>query len=223
MGVLNRPGARTPEPGFLRKPMSANTSREVETAGPSPELTDRDARALTEYMTVLPKGGDVFTVVGQNGGGEYRVDAQEERCTCPDHKHRGVRCKHIRRVAFATGEEAIPSWADREEIDDQLGEHVSGTPEVAAADGGVTATPGEVEDSHREEVADLPNDADAVTVADTGAGLLVFVEADLPGQRLAGFADVTDWAAIRDALRARGLGVGATTNLPVFELGELPQ
>ena len=62
-----------------------------------------------------------------------------------------------------------------------------------------------------------------VTVGDTGAGLLVFTEADLPGKELAGFADVSDWAAIRDALRARGLGVGATTNLPMFDLDEVPR
>lgn len=70
---------------------------------------------------------------------------------------------------------------------------------------------------------ELPADPDRVTVADTGAGLLVFVEADLPGKELAGFADVSDWSEIRDALRARGLGVGATTNLPTFDLAELPQ
>jgi len=69
---------------------------------------------------------------------------------------------------------------------------------------------------------DLPTNSDQITVADTGAGLLVFVEAELPGKELAGFADVSDWGAIRDALQARGLGVGATTNLPVFDIDELP-
>ena len=68
----------------------------------------------------------------------------------------------------------------------------------------------------------LPTDPDAVTVAETGAGLLVFVEADLPGKDLAGFADVSDWSVIRDALRNRGLGVGATTTLPVFSTDEIP-
>jgi len=70
--------------------------------------------------------------------------------------------------------------------------------------------------------SELPADPDAVTVADTGAGLLVFVDAQLPGKELAGFADVSDWAVIRNALRARGLGVGATTNLPTFDLDEIP-
>jgi len=65
--------------------------------------------------------------------------------------------------------------------------------------------------------SELPIDDDAITVADTGAGMLVFEDSDLPGKELVGFADVTDWATIRDALRARGLGVGATTNLPTFD------
>lgn len=70
---------------------------------------------------------------------------------------------------------------------------------------------------------ELPSEPDRVTVADTGAGLLVFVEVDLPGKELAGFADVSDWGEIRDALRARGLGVGAVTTLPTFDLDEIPQ
>jgi len=69
---------------------------------------------------------------------------------------------------------------------------------------------------------ELPNDPNAVTVADTGAGLLVFVEADRPGKELLGFAGVDDWSVIRDALRNRGLGVGATTNLPTFPVEAIP-
>jgi len=103
------------------------------------EIDDRTRRALTEYMAVLPEGGDIYTVVGQNGGGEYRVDALEGRCTCPDAEYRldpDESCKHERRVAFATGEREIPSWADPDAVDDQLGEHVSGQSRQAATDGG---------------------------------------------------------------------------------------
>ena len=103
----------------------------------STEFEDRDVRALTEYMTVIPEGGDIFTVIGQNGGGEYQVDARKGRCTCPDHKHRSARCKHIRRVAFATGEEPIPAGVDGDAIDKQLGEHTDSTPRVVATDGGI--------------------------------------------------------------------------------------
>jgi hypothetical protein len=101
------------------------------------DLEQRDVRALTEYMTVLPLGGDVYSVTTESGS-EYRVDAREGRCTCPDHEYREVRCKHIRRVAFATGERVVPAWVDANEGDAQLGEHVEETPKVAATDGGVT-------------------------------------------------------------------------------------
>ena len=208
--------------------MSTNATPSQESDG-SIELDDRDVRALSEYMTVLGEGGDVFTVVGENGGGEYQVDSRKGRCTCPDHKHRNARCKHIRRVAFATGERAIPAWVDDDAVDEQLGEHVEGGPEVVAADGGVIAADTPTDDT---DEGDLPSDPAAVTVADTGSGLLVF-EVDSEhraplgrevqtAKELIGFAGVDDWAAIRDALRARGLGVGAVTNLPTFEIDEVP-
>jgi len=103
------------------------------------DLQKRDVRALTEYMTVLPLGGALYSVTTQSGS-EYHVDALEGRCTCPDKQHNlgdGELCKHERRVRFATGEWVIPGWADTEAIDSQLGEHVTGTPETAATDGGV--------------------------------------------------------------------------------------
>jgi hypothetical protein len=103
----------------------------------STDLDQRDVRALTEYMTTLPLGGDVYSVTTQSGS-EYRVDALEARCTCADHRYRDVRCKHIRRIAFATGERPIPAWVDADEVDAQLEEHVEGTPKVAVTDGGVT-------------------------------------------------------------------------------------
>ena len=61
-------------------------------------------------------------------------DSGNVRCTCKDHEYRGVRCKHLRRVAFATGEESIPTGVDG--VDPQLGEHVDGESQVVATDGG---------------------------------------------------------------------------------------
>jgi hypothetical protein len=103
------------------------------------DLQKRDVNALTEYMTVLPQRGDVYSVTTQSGS-EYRVDALEGRCTCPDKQYNlddGELCKHERRVRFATGQWAVPAWADTGAIDSQLGEHVTGTPEIAVTDGGV--------------------------------------------------------------------------------------
>jgi len=104
------------------------------------ELDERDVRALTQYLTVLDDTGrardapGLYLVVSESGS-EYLVDAVEGVCECPDHRHRDVRCKHLRRVAFATGERPIP--ADVDGIDEQLGMHVDATPQRAAADGGI--------------------------------------------------------------------------------------
>jgi hypothetical protein len=96
---------------------------------PDPQDTDgiaeRDRRALTECMTVLPEGGDMYTVVGENDS-TYQVDTRGGRCTCPDHEHRDVHCKHIRRATFATGQRPIPPQIDRDAVDDLLGEHCEG-------------------------------------------------------------------------------------------------
>jgi len=99
------------------------------------DLDRRDARALSECMTVRALGGDIYSVTTASGS-EYRVDAREARCTCPDHKHRDARCKHLRRVAFATGDVPIPCWVTADAVDPLLGQHVEGAC-VATTDGGV--------------------------------------------------------------------------------------
>jgi len=116
----------------------------------STDLEQRDVRALTEYMTTLPLGGDVYSVTTESGS-EYRVDAQKGRCTCPDHKHRDVRCKHIRRVSYATGETPIPAWADTDAVAPRLGEHCDDSPQLAAADGGSLAGGDASEENPRSE------------------------------------------------------------------------
>lgn len=52
-----------------------------------------------ERMAVTPLGGGVYEVESQSGN-TYSVDLPGGRCTCPDHNFRGVRCKHLRRVAI---------------------------------------------------------------------------------------------------------------------------
>lgn len=105
------------------------------------DLDARDARALTEYMTVLDDLGrardaDGLYVVVSQSGSEYLVDADTGACECPDAEYRDMRCKHVRRVAFATGARPIPTWTDRDALDDQLGAHVDAEPRVVATDGG---------------------------------------------------------------------------------------
>jgi predicted nucleic acid-binding Zn finger protein len=109
------------------------------------DLDKRDVRALTECMVVLPEGGDIYTVVGENGG-TYRVDGREGRCTCPDAEYNlptddgRETCKHATRVAYATGRRAVPAWVETTAVDPRLGEHTYATPRVPATDGGSDLT-----------------------------------------------------------------------------------
>lgn len=81
----------------------------------------------------------LYVVVGASGS-EYLVDADEGACECGDFRFREVECKHLQRVAFATGQRAIPAAAAVElDVDPTLGDHVEGDVRVAATDGGVGA------------------------------------------------------------------------------------
>jgi hypothetical protein len=103
---------------------------------------DRDRRALEECMSVLPQGGDIYEVVSQSGA-SYRVDTRAGRCTCPDHEHRDVRCKHIRRARFADGQRPIPPQIEPDDVDDQLGEHTDDDAYQLVPDGGTDAEAGD--------------------------------------------------------------------------------
>jgi hypothetical protein len=65
---------------------------------PEGEFDERSRRARTEAMAVRGLGSGTYTV--DTAGGNYLVDLPGGRCTCPDHRFRGVRCKHLRRVAI---------------------------------------------------------------------------------------------------------------------------
>jgi len=95
----------------------------------APDVDERDVRALTQYLTVLEglgraRGADgLYEVVSQSGK-EYLVDADAGVCECPDFEYRGVRCKHLRRVDFATGRRPLPEGIDPADVDEALGAHV---------------------------------------------------------------------------------------------------
>lgn len=92
-------------------------------------LDKRDARALTEYMSVLDdvdraRGApNLFEVVSASGS-SYLVDTQLGSCQCWNDKTTAGPCKHRRRVAFATGEREIPEWVNDDAVDEQLGIHI---------------------------------------------------------------------------------------------------
>lgn len=115
--------------------MSADETAEVSPSVTTDrtDLEKRTRRALEQYLTVLDDvdaaaGADDLYVVVSESGSQYCVDARGGSCTCPDAEHRDPDggCKHVRRVAFATGADAIPAGADPGAVDDQLGAHVGG-------------------------------------------------------------------------------------------------
>ena len=95
--------------------------------GMSDELESRDARALTEYMSIHasagghPETSGEYTVVSKSGR-SYRVDVEAGTCDCNDafYYQPSGGCRHLRRVQFATGRRPIPKWIDESELDDQL-------------------------------------------------------------------------------------------------------
>lgn len=58
-------------------------------------------------MSVLALGDGLYEVESASGS-TYLVDLEAGRCTCPDHIFRGVRCKHVRRVAIEVTEGLVP-------------------------------------------------------------------------------------------------------------------
>jgi hypothetical protein len=86
-------------------------------------------------MTVLPElgraeGADGLYLVVTESGSEYLVDARTGACECPDYQYREPEdgCKHIHRVAYATGKVSIPAWVDTDAIDSHLGIRTDATP-----------------------------------------------------------------------------------------------
>ena len=67
-------------------------------------------------------GDDDRYVVVSESGATYLVDAGASTCTCPDSRFRGNRCKHVRRVEFATGAREIPPGLDG--VDPGIGRHL---------------------------------------------------------------------------------------------------
>jgi hypothetical protein len=135
------------------------------------DLPRRTVRALTEYLTVIPEGGDVYTVVSQSGR-EYRVDLREGRCTCPDAEHNlndGELCKRARRCRFEMGRDAIPAWIDPDALPSDFAAHVGACPRVAATDGGTSLAgdaTGVEESTETSETAGRPDDCGCTPLMD---------------------------------------------------------
>ena len=66
-------------------------------------MTTREQRGLEiAARSRIKRNGFLYSVPSQSGKGKYLVcnDAENPRCTCPDHETRGVVCKHIFAVRY---------------------------------------------------------------------------------------------------------------------------
>jgi len=113
------------------------------------EIEKRTRRALERAATVLHTDGtpidadddpSMVAVESGNSGREHTVDVREDRCTCEDHRHRGVECYHLRRAKIALGVRPVATAElAAADVDPQLAEHAPG-PVVATSDGGIIDT-----------------------------------------------------------------------------------
>ena len=68
-------------------------------------MTPREERGLViAALCKLKKTPEGWIVPSQSGDGLYTVDPQRQTCTCPDHRERGQKCKHLYAVEFTISE-----------------------------------------------------------------------------------------------------------------------
>jgi hypothetical protein len=110
----------------------------------SPDIGPRTRRAFERACSVLHTDATVINagdepslvaVISGNSGHQHTVDVREERCTCEDHRYRGVECYHIRRAKIALGVRPVtPDELAAVDVADNLGANAPG-PVVATSDG----------------------------------------------------------------------------------------
>jgi flagellin-like hook-associated protein FlgL len=89
------------------------------------EIDKRDRRALSEQLTVLEHGPDIYQVYSEEGV-EYLVDIRAPSCTCPDFVYREPDCKHIRRARIEAGRRDLNSLNEEvQEALDELDDHIA--------------------------------------------------------------------------------------------------
>jgi len=141
-------------------------------------IDTRGARALEQYLTVLPDQSDARDSPGQvmvvsESGSEYLVDVRLGVCDCDDHYYRDVACKHIKRSRFALGVEPIPARvASAVDVDSSLGEHCDADLQFATADGGIVSAGGQDDDVDDDcACGDLPDGVPCFECFDGGPRL----------------------------------------------------
>jgi len=165
------------------------------------QLSDRDVRALTEHMDIYADDPDTTSeeVAVYNRGTRHIINPLMH------YRQPDGGCKHLRRYEFEDGARDIPAWVQTDALDQSVGAPTADTAaQPAIADGGMV---------HARDALE----AEAVD----GGHLVWDHDIDKVGKRLAGFAEVSDWDAIRSELVKRGLGVGAIHHKEVYDAVEV--
>jgi len=110
----------------------------------STEIEPRTRRAFEEALSVVSLDGtpvdnrdETVVMVVSHSGESYHVDVETGRCECPDHKHRDVDCKHVRRARAALGIAPVDGRVlTAVDVDPSFAANAPG-PVVATSDGGV--------------------------------------------------------------------------------------
>lgn len=115
------------------------------------DIEDRTRRALERVYSVLHTDGTpieedddptIVAVISGNSGRQHTVGVRESRCTCEDHKYRGVECAHIRRAKFALGRVPLDTATlAAVDVDRTFAANAPG-PVVLTSDGGVVGATG---------------------------------------------------------------------------------
>ncbi len=134
-----------------------------------------------------------------------QYDLAKERCTCPDHEHRGLTCYHAR---FALGVESVATASLAAcEVDRNFAVNAPG-PAVLTSDGGI------------KPVGEQPSGGGPERSRVPVAGGVLLYESRAVGKELVGVERVDDCDALGDALVARGHGRGTVYHLPELDAPE---
>lgn len=88
---------------------------------------ERDARALTEHITLTRTyDGSGEIEASSESGKVYRIDPDALTCSCGDSEYDAPdgRCKHVRRLEFASGRRSLPEWINTKAITQPFGEFI---------------------------------------------------------------------------------------------------
>jgi hypothetical protein len=67
------------------------------------EIRQQKGKQIAQ-RAAIKRDGQLWLVPSQNGHGRYKVDAERQRCSCPDFEFRQAACKHIYAVQFTLEE-----------------------------------------------------------------------------------------------------------------------